>query len=124
MLKEDYPTYFDNTEISIRDRRWNRSYINVTSIFQTEDGHDVVEVIRTGKSTISAAFRCTDTWASVFVSFNSHSSINVRFYDVATDDYVTLIMRMEGLMVDKIVGSERLSVTNGTYEVTFNLVEF
>jgi hypothetical protein len=124
MLKEDYPIYFDDTEISIRDRRWNRSYINVTSIFQTEDGHDDVEVIRTGKSTISAAFRCTDAWASVFASFNSHTSINVRFYDVETNDYITLIMRMDGLMVNKIVGSERLSVTNGTYEVTFNLVEF
>lgn len=124
MLKEDYPIYFDNTEISIRDRRWNRSYINVTSIFQTEDGHDDVEVIRTGKSTISAAFRCTDVWASVFASFNSHTSINVRFYDVETDDYVTLIMRMDGLSISKIRGSEQLTATNGVYDISFNLVEF
>lgn len=124
MLKNDYPIYFDETAITIKDRRWNRSYVNIVNQNQTEDGHDDIEIIRSGKSTISAWFRCMDEWASVLAAFNSHPSINVKFYDVATKAYVTLVMRMDGLTIQKVIGSENLSVTNGVYDVSFNLVEF
>ena len=124
MLREDYPIFFDETEIEIKHLSWNRSYSNILNTQQTEDGHDDVEVIRRGKSTISASFRCTDEWVSILAEFNSHPSIDVRFYDVVTKDYVTLEMRMESLSVQEIRNSDRLTVTNGTYNVSFSLVEF
>lgn len=124
MLKTDYPIYFDTTAITIKHRRWNRTYGNILNINQTEDGHDDVEVVRKGKSTISAWFRCTDTWVSTLVAFNDEPSFIVKFYDVKTKAYVDLTVRMEGLTVQEIIGSDRLSATNGIYDVAFNLVEF
>lgn len=124
MLRTDYPIYFDTTEITIRHRQWNRVYSNVLNINQTEDGHDDVEVIRLGKATIAAQFRCTDTWAATLAAFNDQPSIAVKYYDVVTKAYVTMNMRMDNLSVREIKGSDRLSATNGVYDVSFNLVEF
>ena len=124
MLREDYPIYFDETEIAIKHLQWNRSFVNISNSFQTEDGHDNVEVIRRGKTTISAQFRCMDEWVSILSAFNAQPSINVKFYDVVSQDYVTLVMHMENLSVQEIRRSDRLSVTNGTYNVSFSLQEF
>lgn len=123
-MLSNYPIYFDNTEISIRKIKWVRSYNNLANVSETEAGTDDVEVIRKGKAVIGAAFNCSDRWASILSAFNDQQSIQVRFYDIKTKDYVTLKMRMEDLDIDEVQDSDRVGGTNGLYIVSFNLVEF
>lgn len=123
-MLSSYPIYFDNTELTIRRVRWSRGYENLANVSETEAGTDDVEVIRKGKAVIGAEFNCSDRWASILSAFNDQQSIQVRFYDIKTKDYVTLKMRMEDLNIDEVQDSDRVSGTNGLYIVTFNLVEF
>lgn len=123
-MLSNYPIYFDNTEISIRKIKWARSYNNLANVSETEAGTDDVEVIRKGKTIIGAEFNCSDRWASILSAFNDQQSIQVRFYDIKTKDYVTLKMRMEDLNIDEVQDSDRVSGTNGLYIVSFSLVEF
>lgn len=123
-MLSSYPIYFDNTELTIRRVQWSRGYENLANVSETEAGTDDVEVIRKGKTVIGAAFNCSDRWASILSAFNDQQSIQVRFYDIKTKDYVTLKMRMEDLNIDEVQDSDRVSGTNGLYIVTFNLVEF
>lgn len=123
-MLSSYPIYFDNTEITIRRVQWSRGYENLANVSETEAGTDDVEVIRKGKAVIGAAFNCSDRWASILSAFNDQQSIQVRFYDIKTKDYVTLKMRMEDLNIDEVQDSDRVSGTNGLYIVSFSLVEF
>lgn len=123
-MLSSYPIYFDNTEITIRRVQWSRGYENLANVSETEAGTDDVEVIRKGKTVIGAAFNCSDRWASILSAFNDQQSIQVRFYDIKTKDYLTLKMRMEDLNIDEVQDSDRVSGTNGLYIVSFNLVEF
>ena len=123
-MLSNYPIYFDNTELTIRRVQWSRGYDNLENVSETEAGTDDVEVIRKGKTVIGAAFNCSDRWASILSAFNDQQSIQVRFYDIKTKDYLTLKMRMEDLNIDEVQDSDRVSGTNGLYIVSFNLVEF
>lgn len=123
-MLSSYPIYFDNTEITIRRVQWSRGYENLANVSETEAGTDDVEVIRKGKTVIGAAFNCSDRWASILSAFNDQQSIQVRFYDIKTKDYLALKMRMEDLNIDEVQDSDRVSGTNGLYIVSFNLVEF
>lgn len=124
MLRTDYPTYFDDTEIAIKCLQWDRSFYNVLNINQTENGVDDIEVIRKGKSTISASYQCSDFWAAKLAAFDELPSFMVYFYDVKTKDYTTLTVYMDGLSVEQVPDSDKTPGTNGLYTVSFNLVEF
>lgn len=124
MLKEDFPIYFDSTEITIKHRQWARSYANIITVNTTEAGTDDVEYLRFGKTSIRAQFRCMDGWVSTFAEFSHKPAITVKFYDVELKAYIEKSMRMEGFSVTEIPKSVDIDVTNGIYDVSFNLVEF
>ena len=124
MLKRDYPIYFDNTEITIKHRTWQVGYANQIVINTTEAGTDDVEYIRFKKTTIRVSFRVFDDWAARLTAFGRNPSIEVRYYDTEERDYVTKTMRMDALSVNEIPKSDDLEVSNGVYDISFNLVEF
>ena len=124
MLRTDYPIYINGTEIKARCISWARDYENIEITNQTEDGHDDVDIVRRGKCSIYAGFRCSDFWASILTEFNDEPILDVRFYDVKTKDYITLEMRMDDLSVELVDNSDMLQSSNGLYTVTFNLIEF
>lgn len=124
MLREDYPIYFNDTEIAIKRRTWQRGYNNIVSLNQTESGKDDIEFLRVGKTTIKCAYGCTDTWAAILTEFSKLPRFKVKFYDVETKAYVEKYMRMEAYSVTEQTKAERLEVTNGVYVITFNLVEY
>lgn len=124
MLITDFPIYINDTEIKARALTWDRSYSNVVNVNMTEDGVDDYEVIRAGKSEISAQFQCSDYWASIFAGFIQEPILAVRFYDVATKGYIELEMHMEALTTSLIEYSDAVQSTNGLYDVSFTLVEF
>ena len=124
MLKRDYPIYFGTEEITIPHLTWSVGYANNVVINPTEAGTDDVEYIRFGKVTIRAQFRCMDEWTSFFARYNNLPGFEVKYYDVESKEYVTKIMRMDGLSISERRRSDTLEVTNGTYDISFNLVEF
>ena len=75
MLRDDFPIYFDDTEISIKHRQWARSYANMITVNTTEAGIDEVEYLRFGKTTIRAQFRCMDNWVAIFAEFSHKTSV-------------------------------------------------
>lgn len=124
MLSSDYPIYFDQTEIKARPTVWDEVRENLGEISQTEDGRDHVEYIRFGKTTISAAFNCSDRWAAIFSAFSGQPAIDVKYYDLTSKQYITRIMRMEGFTASLALYSDRTEESNGLYAVAFDLVEY
>lgn len=124
MLKDDYPVYFDETELDIRRKRWQINKGKITTQNTTESGKDDIEILRVGKTSIAAQFRCTDAWTKTLMGFASADDISVKFYDPELDAYATKLMRIEGITVTEVKYSDTLTVTNGTYDISFTLVEF
>ena len=124
MLKDDFPVYFDETEISINKRQWRINKGNIITQNTTEAGTEDIEILRFGKTSISAQFRCTDEWTSTLMAFASQPSVTVKFYDPEIKTYATKVMHMDGVNVAQTKYSDELDVTNGIYDISFTLVEF
>lgn len=124
MLYRDYPVFFDETEIKVRFIQWSESLDNVVNERISEAGTDDIEVIRTGKATITVAAQCTDRWAGIFENFTAVGVIKVKTYNATMRSYVTRDMRMVNYTSERAEFSERLESTNGLYYVTFDLVEY
>lgn len=124
MLYRDFPVIFDDTEINVHFTQWSETLDNITNERETEEGTDDVEVIRTGKATITASAQCTDRWAGIFESFNNAGAIQVKTYSARTKGYITREMRMVGYSSELVEYSDRIESTNGLYYVSFDLVEY
>lgn len=124
MLYSDYPLLIDNVEIKPTRQNWSIEYINILNENMTEDGHSDIEIVRKGKVGISVSMQCADMWASMMTRLNAEASLNVKYYDIASKDYITRSMYMDGLIVKEVPNSDKVQGTNGLYYVSFDLVEF
>ena len=122
MLSE-YPIIFDGTEHFTPDS-WEESYDVIENTNQTEAGTDQVVVTRYDKLSVSASFKCTSRWASIFAEFRDQDSIEVEIYDLKTQGYKTRTMRMRNFKTGPEKNSEKTKDTNGLYVVSFDLTEF
>ena len=123
MLKKDYPIYFDDTKL-FWPSKWQESYSVVETTSQTEAGTDQVMVTRYDKLTVSCEFQCSARWASTFTNFRDKDSIEVKLYDLKTQDYRTRTMRIRNFKTGPEKNSEKLKSSNGLYSVSFDLYEF
>ena len=92
-MLSDYPIYFDETKL-FTPESWEESYAVVESTNQTEAGTDQVIVTRYDKLSVSASFQCSSRWAATFATFRDKDSIQVKLYDLKTQDYKTRTMRI------------------------------
>jgi hypothetical protein len=122
MLSE-YPIYFDDTKL-FSPASWEESFAVVESTNQTEAGTDQVIVTRYDKLSVSASFQCSSRWAAKFAEFRDKDSIQVKLYDLKTQDYKTRMMRMRNFKPGLEEHSEKTKGTNGLYTVSFDLEEF
>ena len=122
MLSE-YPIYFDETKL-FTPESWEESYAVVESTNQTEAGTDQVIVTRYDKLSVSASFQCSSRWAATFATFRDKDSIQVKLYDLKTQDYKTRTMRIRNFKSAPEKNSEKTKGTNGLYTVSFDLEEF
>ena len=123
MLKKDYPIYFGDTKI-FWPSKWEESYEVVEKTNQTEAGTDQIIVTRYDKLSVSASFNCSATWAAKFAQFRDTDSISVKMYDLKTKAYKTRVMRIRNFKSGRAENSEKLTDSNGLYEVSFDLQEF
>lgn len=116
-------TYFNQTPI-IWPRSWVENPQKLKKTFQTEAGTDVDLIIRENKLTVSASYKCTDTWVQTFMNFRDMNSFTLKTYDVKTKTYKENTVRMTDFNYGFVPKSNDLEVTNGIWEVSFNLEEF
>ena len=122
MLSE-YPIYFDDVKL-FTPESWEESYAVIENTNQTEAGTDQVIVTRYDKLSVSASFKCSSRWAAKFAEFRDKDSIQVKLYDLKTQDYKTRTMRMRNFKTGPEKNSEKTKGTNGLYTVSFDLEEF
>lgn len=122
-LRTDYPVVIGTTPITIPAMTWNMSLDTIENVNTTEDGHDDVEVTRLGKRRISASYKVTDSWALFFRSMYSADTVTVSVYDTLTQTYAVIDMRVRNYKESLVRKSDDLSVTNGIYNISFELVE-
>ena len=122
MLSE-YPIYFDDVKL-FTPESWEESYAVIENTNQTEAGTYQVIVTRYDKLSVSASFKCSSRWAAKFAEFRDKDSIQVKLYDLKTQDYKTRTMRMRNFKTGPEKNSEKTRCTNGLYTVNFDLQEF
>jgi hypothetical protein len=123
MLKKDFPIWFDDTKI-FWPLKWQENYEVVETQNTTEAGTDQIIVSRYDKLSVSCEFQCSDLWVAVFAAFRDQDSISVKLYDLKTRAYKTRTMRIRNFKVTLESNSEKLSMSNGLYMVSFDLQEF
>ena len=122
MLSE-YPIYFDDVKL-FTPESWEESYAVIENTNQTEAGTDQVIVTRYDKLSVSASFKCSSRWAAKFAEFRDKDYIQVKLYDLKTQDYKTRTMRRRNFKTGPEKNSEKTRCTNGLYTVNFDLQEF
>lgn len=122
MLK-DYPVTFDGVEV-MQWSRWEENREVIENTYQTEAGTDQVDVVRYGKLSVSCQYRCHDEWLRIFTDFSERDSIEVSSYDTKQAMSTVKIMRIRDFKAEPIENSERVSNTNGVWNVSFKLEEF
>lgn len=122
MLK-DYPTKFNDTEL-FRPGKWETAYEKIATVKQSEAGTDMVLKTRAGKLRVSAEFNCTDLWLKKFREFDAMGSFTLSLYDVVVGGYSTHTVRIENLKANLEVHSDHITVSNGLYVVSFDIIEF
>lgn len=122
MLK-DYPIYFNETEL-YPPSKWEESTETIENEYQTEAGTDKISVVRHGKLSVSAQFRCHSPWLGTFKTFSEMDSFTLRTYDPMVNGYVERNVRMRDFKSNYIEFSENVEDTNGVWDVSFSLKEF
>jgi hypothetical protein len=123
MLKKDFPIWFDDTKL-FWPLKWQENYEVVETQNTTEAGTDQIIVSRYDKLSVSCEFQCSDLWVAVFAAFRDQDSISVKLYDLKTKVYKTRTMRIRNFKAVLESNSEKLSMSNGLYTVSFELQEF
>ena len=107
----NYPK-FNTTEISIPYMSWEETFDVIENTSSSEAGTDIVAVVRYGKLTVSCSYKVTSAWVKIFETFRE------------TETYDERRVRMRGYRASKVRHSESLSVTQGIWEVSFELIQF
>lgn len=116
-------TYFNNTAI-IWPQSWVENPEKMKNVFTTEAGTEVDLVVRAEKLTVSASYRCSDTWLYNFMFFRDLNSFTLTRYNPRTKLSEEKTVRMTEFNYSLVPKSYDLEVTNGVWEVSFNLEEF
>lgn len=121
MLNE-YPMYFDNVKIPFGITH-NASYDTVENVSESEAGTDMVDVVRYDKLTLSLSYKLTSDLVKVIRAFSKMRTFELKMYDTIEEGYVTRTVRMRNYKENKIRKSEKIAVSNGLWEVSFDLLE-
>lgn len=113
---------FNNTPI-LRPLSWSETSNVIESVNTSESGTDIINVVRYDKLTISCEFGCTDAWAKTFKEFSLLDSFTLTRYDVISEAEESRTVRMRNYSQSLVKDSEKITVSNGLYNITFDLEE-
>lgn len=123
-MLSSYPICFNTTELEFFPATWEESLEVVENVFSTEAGTDVVDIVRTGKLTVNVGCRQTAAWAKTFKQFSALSSFTLKIYDPLTEAYAEHTVRMRDFRSALVKGTDRMSVSEGLWDISFTLKEF
>lgn len=118
-----YPIKIDGTPIPW-PTKWEEDSDVIENINETEGGKDVVDTSRYDKLSVKVTIKCTDQWAKFFKQKSKQDSVTLRRYDVLEEGYEDRTMRIRNFKGKLTKGSQKVSVTNGVWEISFDMIEF
>lgn len=115
---------FGETRITIPAISWVENSEKLKNTFTTEAGTEIDLIVRAEKLSVSASYKCTDNWLQIFMQYRDMNSFNLSRYNPRTKTNENKTVRMTDFNYSLVRHSDELSVTNGIWEVSFNLEEF
>lgn len=123
VVSSDYPLKFNNEEMYYPSSfSIDEEVIDKTN--QTEAGTDQVQLVRTGKVTMTFGTKCLADWLARYRYYSALASFQVSYYDVSVNGYVTKTVRMRDFKWSVVKHSYELDNIAGIYDVSFVLKEF
>lgn len=116
-------TYFNQTPI-LWAQSWVENPQKLKNTYTTEAGTEIDQIIRADKLSISCSYKCSDDWLQTFISFRDLNSFTLTRYNPRTKTTEARIVRIIDFNYSLVPKSYDLTVTNGVWEVSFNLEEF
>lgn len=114
---------FDSTPIPF-PQSWVENPQKLKNTFTTEAGTEIDLIIRSKKLSVSFATTCLDNELRTFFQFRDKDSFVLTKYNPLTKASETATVRMTDFNYSLVRKSAGLNVTNGVWEVSFNLEEF
>jgi hypothetical protein len=115
--------YFNSTEIPF-PKSWVENPQKLKNTFTTEAGTEIDLIVRRNKLSVSVSTTCMDDLLKTFFEFRDLDSFSLTKYDPLTKTNVVATVRMTDFNYGLVPKSHDLEVTNGVWEVSFNLEEF
>ena len=123
VVSSDYPLKFNNEEMYYPSSfSIDEEVIDKTN--QTEAGTDQVQLVRTGKVTMTFETKCLADWLARYRYYSALASFQVSYYDVNIEGYITKTVRMRNFKWSVVKHSYELDNIAGIYDVSFVLKEF
>lgn len=122
-MYKDFPPIFDGEEMPIAQSGWTETSNVVESVQTSESGKDLIDVTRYDKLSISVSTVCLSDLAKKYKEYSLKDSIQVQIYDIIEEKYVTREMRIRDFSASRRKDTDGLAVSNGIWEVSFNLEE-
>lgn len=122
MLSE-FPTYFDTWEVPPM-KGWKIKSADVLSNYKTEAGTDEVNYTRKDKLTISASTVGFDYLLQKLYQFKNKDSFTLKMYNPINKRYQERIVRITSFGYDLKEKTDKISISNGIYSISFTVEEF
>lgn len=114
---------FDSTPIPF-PQSWVENPQKLKNTFTTEAGTEIDLIVRDSKLSVSVSTTCLDNELKTYFQFRDKDSFVLTKYDPLTKSSITATVRMTDFNYGLVRKSAELSVTNGVWDVSFNLEEF
>ena len=125
----EYPIKFGYKTL-FKPEKWEQKIEKISNPAVSEDGHDLLNIVRTNKMIISAEFSCTSDWKAFFERvYNTLETFELWQFEPDDTDlvnhggYKSRTVRMEKYNASVEKQSEYTDKSTGLYTVTFELVE-
>ena len=124
-LQTNYPIELNGTEYQYF-KTWNIKRNDVVTTHETEAGTQEDVITRKGRRSIGVTVTCLQPLLAGLVALADLDEFEAKIYDVATDDYATITVRVgtNSMSYKLKPKSANLETVNGVWEVSFTLEEF
>lgn len=124
-LRDHYPIVLNNVEYQYF-KTWDITRNDSVVTHETEGGLQEDVTTRKGRHSIGVTVVCLQPLLAQLVSLADLDEFEAKIYDVATDDYATIQVRVapSSMSYGLKEKSANLSAVNGVYSVSFKLEEF
>lgn len=115
--------YFNQTKIPF-PKSWVENPQKLKNTFTTEAGTEIDLIVRQKRLSVSVSHTCLDDLLQTLFQFRDMNSFTLTRYDPLTKLATTSTVRMTDFNYSLVEKSHSLSVTNGVWDVSYNLEEF